>query len=43
MIRGHKTYKDLIKEAPCGTKQQASKETEKIRPSYTWHYAYENR
>jgi hypothetical protein len=43
MIRGHKTYKDLIKEVPWGKKRQVSKETEKIKPSYTWHYAYENR
>lgn len=42
MIRGHKTYKDLIKEVPLESKLRV-KETEKIRPSYTWYYAYENR
>jgi len=39
MIRGHKTYKDLIKEVPWEQKRCSSKESGKIKPSYTWYYA----
>lgn len=38
MIRGHKTYKDIMKEAQWKLRRSSNKEPEKIRPSYTWYY-----